>query len=648
MEIRIYDLGDLFAIAPPYPAQERSDLVSNGFSSLMFPNMVGQPQATMQGGFGGMGGMGGMGGGFFSVPDHRQTLQSPPANRRVLHQLGEGSSAGQSSMDDLVNVIKVTIAPELWTEENGGSIAKLGNALIISADADTHEQIDAMLNLFRKRWGTVRTVSLEAYWLWMTEAELAPAMAEAPAQPTKGGDLKTFGLIKADAWKTILEDRRKPESKHRAGWRAKITCYNGQTVHTVSGTQRLAVVQVRPVMSRGDDNKPEGRIAYQPEVHLIQEGAALQVTPIAGVSGETVLLDIHSRVSLPEEQKPAPPQPVVGQFRAEGGPAEIVDVIDRERLLVQRFSTTLRVPVGEPMLVGGMTFSSRPLPGEPNLYLFIKTAVQELRAENSNPHQAPPTKTKNPPPPRKNRPRTSSRGSGREDRRWRFHCLSARRHNWQLVASAFAELSAGAFGTLQLIAANADFSHKLHWFFAQPGIFFEDWHLIFPQVPQYLRINTTLRARVEQRIFPNFHNSLSLAICSARFRHVASTIPADVFCQGELSPLAGEPLGSHGGRGIGKARPPSPRPAGVSQRSFGRREIFVGAGIASPPARQTPQGQMGQPHRQRLGRRVRRACPKSDPRRVPKEIPLAGTSDLRRCYGSFRPQGIPAAVVGRD
>ncbi len=379
-EIRIYDLGDLFAIAPPYPAQERSDLVGQGFGVPMFPNMVGQPQATMQGGFGGMGGMGG---GFFSVPDRPQTLNTPPARRQVLHQLGEGSSAGQSSMDDLINVIKVTISPELWTEENGGSVAKLGNALIISADADTHDQIDAMLNLFRKRWGTVRTVSVEAYWLWMTDAELAPAMAETPARPTEGGDLKTFGLIKADAWKKILADRQQPDAKIRAGWRAKITCYNGQTVHAVSGTQRLAVVQVRPVMSRGDDDKPQGRIAYQPEVNLIQDGAAIQVTPIAGVSGDTVLLDIHSRVSLPEEEQPAKPQPAARPPRPEAGPAEIVEVIDRERLHVQRFSTTLRIPVGEPMLVGGMTFSSVPKPGEPNLYLFIKTAVQELRAEDN-------------------------------------------------------------------------------------------------------------------------------------------------------------------------------------------------------------------------------------------------------------------------
>jgi hypothetical protein len=47
--------------------------------------------------------------------------------------------------------------------------------------------------------------------------------------------------------------------------------------------------------------------------------------------------------------------------------------------MVHRFSTTLRVPVDRTMLVGGMTYQSVPKPGEPNLYLFVRTSVQELR-----------------------------------------------------------------------------------------------------------------------------------------------------------------------------------------------------------------------------------------------------------------------------
>lgn len=383
MEIRIYDLGDLFAIAPPYPAEASSDLlVPDGYPRSLFPNVLRHQQATTTGAFGG-------GGGFFSVPGQLRTVSPPPRNRQTLRQFGEGSSAGQSSMDDLVNVIQTTISPELWDAEGGGSVAKLGNALIISADTATHDQIDAMLNLFRKRWGTVRTVSLEAYWLWMTEAELAPAMTDVPAKPTKGNDLKTFGLIKADSWKKLLEDRQKADSKHRRGWQAKITCYNGQTVHTVSGAQRLSVVQVRPIILRGDEEKPEGRIAYRPEVSLIQEGAALQITPIAGVTGETVLLDIHSRVCLPAEKPVEKAKEVVEKLPAEGDPAQIVNVIDQSRLMMQHFSTTLRIPVGEPMLVGGMTFSSQPQPGEANLYLVVRLAVQELNVDEQKTETAP-------------------------------------------------------------------------------------------------------------------------------------------------------------------------------------------------------------------------------------------------------------------
>ncbi len=47
-----------------------------------------------------------------------------------------------------------------------------------------HEQIDALLNLFRQRWRTLRTITVHADWLWLNAAELntllAPAAANGP------------------------------------------------------------------------------------------------------------------------------------------------------------------------------------------------------------------------------------------------------------------------------------------------------------------------------------------------------------------------------------------------------------------------------------------------------------------------------------
>ena len=140
MIVRLYDLSDLFAVAPAYPAQHASDLSSAPRN--LFPS--GSAQATginpfmMGGGLGGgMGGMGGAaggfgGGGFFDVKDRNanpsQNSRLPAPPQRVLHQVGPGNlGAAQTSIDDLIEAITSTIAPDTWEEVGGlGSIATLG------------------------------------------------------------------------------------------------------------------------------------------------------------------------------------------------------------------------------------------------------------------------------------------------------------------------------------------------------------------------------------------------------------------------------------------------------------------------------------------------------------------------------------------
>ena len=53
---------------------------------------------------------------------------------------------------------------------------------------------------------------------------------------------------------------------------------------------------------------------------------------------------------------------------------------------ISRLSTTLRVPVGEPYLVGGMSQASHRR-GKDRLYLFVELHVQELRDDVEPPTQ---------------------------------------------------------------------------------------------------------------------------------------------------------------------------------------------------------------------------------------------------------------------
>jgi len=363
--VRIYDLSDLYAVAPAYAAEQPNDLIAE--PRPIFPTV--DVEASAGGGLGG-GGFGG-GGGVFAVPSSVNRGKQMP---HTLHQVSGGSGVGtkesvRTSVDNLIDTITSTIEPEEWDEVGGPSTIKaLGASLVVSAPTNIHQQIAALLDLFRKRWGSLRTVSVEAHWLWLTEDQVAEATAEGkglnPPAP--------FGALSADAWKT-LKQQALAEDQKRRNFHAVVTCYNGQTVSTLSGGQRLIVSGLTPIASGSE----KGAAAYQPEVKIVQDGAALQITPVVTRTAKYVVADVHSRVNLLAE--PAAPAPA-----KEAGPvAQVVAALDRPALQCQRLSTTLRIPVDMPTLVGGMTFAGGA--GEnANLYLFLTATVRELKDEEGS------------------------------------------------------------------------------------------------------------------------------------------------------------------------------------------------------------------------------------------------------------------------
>ncbi|HVW00364.1 MAG TPA: hypothetical protein VHB77_08490, partial [Planctomycetaceae bacterium] len=171
--VRLYDLSDLFASVPSYPALRANDLAPvEEREERLFGGASSTPRAPtgMMGGMGGMG-MGSMGG-MFQMSDS-----------------GAGGAGPRTSLTDLIQAIKNTISPQSWSEAGGeASISQIGTSLLISADDETHTQIDELLNLFRKRWGTLRTVSVRAQWLWLNDAQLERLLVRDPQFD------KAFGL----------------------------------------------------------------------------------------------------------------------------------------------------------------------------------------------------------------------------------------------------------------------------------------------------------------------------------------------------------------------------------------------------------------------------------------------------------------------
>ncbi len=377
ISIRVYDLSDLFTIAPAYPAQFEDAISTNGGFGQMFSS------GGMPGGSGGQfgqgsGGFGGAGGGFFNVQSMRGL--DGKSGVKTAQQFGAVTgdpSSMQTTMNHLTAAIQQTISPELWEED--GVITQLGSNLLISADDNTHQQIGDLLNLFRKRWGTLRTVSVQAWWVWLGEGELTALLAD-PNQPIGPEDRQAFGLVESKSWRKYLTDhaaaKKENDANSSTGWHAVITCYNGQTVHTLAGGQHRFLTNMMPVMGQEVSG-------YQPQMNLLQTGAALQLTPVTNTTGQTVLLDVRSRVCLLNES--SQPMEKVEQIVGENNePAQLKAVVDRPRVDIQKLATTVRVPVDTPMLVGGMTFANRPQAGGKNLYLFVQAHVQELRNDEED------------------------------------------------------------------------------------------------------------------------------------------------------------------------------------------------------------------------------------------------------------------------
>ena len=291
-------------------------------------------------------------------------------------------------MDDLIQAITSTISPSSWDEVGGpGTISRLGNALLISSTRQNHDQIESLLQLFRQRWGTLRTISVRAWWLWLDEAQVAPLLTGGKA-PAEGEAVPAFGVVDLQLWDKLIAELAGPDRPAQLGYRASLTCYNGQTVSTQTARQSLLVTDIQPQILGQITGKETSQpiVVYHPTTTIIQEGAALQVTPISNTSGKYVVLDVHSQVT--DLLKPADGAPRKTAPRDDGatlpGPAAVIAAIDRPQLAIQQLATTLRVPADKVMLIGGMTSDSAPDADRPNLFLFVKVTVQELRDDRES------------------------------------------------------------------------------------------------------------------------------------------------------------------------------------------------------------------------------------------------------------------------
>jgi hypothetical protein len=350
--------GGLFAVVEPLPPGEGNEPAKPSSPAPQkeppkpaTPSGRGGMGGGRSGGMGGMGGgMGGMGGGLA-----HGSAGGPPT-----------STASQRDFDSLIDLIKSSVKPTTWDDVGGpGTIAPLDGPtgmLVFGQTQDTHQKTEKLLEEIRAARAKVPLVTVRALWLLLDMKQLDDLLA------SKSG--KDGGIDR----KTLREMADKVK-----GYTGTISCFSGQTVHIASAHSRSAVVGAIPVVGSG--------IGYQPIVSNPQCGAMLQVTPQVRPGTKTAVVDLWSSVVRsdgPGEQihflngKPACKKGKKGDDNE--GAAEPSMILDRVNVAVEQLGTTVRLPLGEATLVGGLTrepsADQAHAAAAPQLYLFIEVTAR--------------------------------------------------------------------------------------------------------------------------------------------------------------------------------------------------------------------------------------------------------------------------------
>jgi hypothetical protein len=327
MIVRVYDVTDLVAHVPDY---QYSD-----------PALT---RAAMGGPYGGaaesgmMGGMSGLGG----------TMPSA---------VGATAAAPGITVDSLVSAIASTCGRASWEEDGGpGVLHPLGYSLVVLQTNEVHQQIQRLLDELRKGSGKRTTVTIDARWLMLTSGELDMLTAS---------DAASHDAIDRAV---LAQFTRRPTSI-----RALTKCFSGQLVYMVSGTRQNIVTGVIPVVgsaeqprlndhpfavehnspnpfmfvSQSEDAVRDRSVGYQSVVEKSNFGVLLEIRPTLVPNAQTAIVDLRSTVTAlgkPMGVLAVPPAPPTGAPQ-----------VDRVAVDTLELATTLKLPLAQPVLIGGLT-----------------------------------------------------------------------------------------------------------------------------------------------------------------------------------------------------------------------------------------------------------------------------------------------------
>jgi type II secretory pathway component GspD/PulD (secretin) len=317
-ETRVYDIRDLvFVVDKPEP------------STIVPPTRLGQ-----------------------RPPAPKQRPNAPPSTQPTAAEPARALDTSESLAEEVVDLIRETVDPESWRDNGGtvGAIRTLQGQLIVTQSAENQRHIASLFEQLRQT--RARHVTVKARWVSLSQADLkAVAMPLKEDQTLFGVDLAALDKLGAGVQQ----------------WYGQMTFFNSMTVRINSGRARTVVTDQVPVVGA---TAP----AYQPNASLVQAGLVLEVTAVLNPAGDKVTLNVQSVAS--DWQSPpaaAAVGPATRPFTLSALAAPPGE-IDRVEMVVQQMRTSVSLPSGQPVIVGGMTLDPGEHDSSKQLYLVIQAS----------------------------------------------------------------------------------------------------------------------------------------------------------------------------------------------------------------------------------------------------------------------------------
>lgn len=327
MELRTYDVRDLVWPVQNYPYSSRIRAASQLGQSSYEWRYLGQGTVELFG---------------------SSRSEGSPRQRA----LREEESLTLVPSDELQSLLKSLVAPDTWPDtwsEWGGMMEELRGMLIIRQTPDNHKKIETLLAELRKALAP-RPLTVHVCWLTLSEANARGRISS----PDALRELDLNALLGAGSKIVFL---------------GEASCLDGQRFTISSGRGQTVVVGQEPVVS-------DYAVAYDPVEEFVHWGAILEARPLLVGDGRMVQLDLHSVVTDPisvdhSQMTGTVEKPVFAATQPVASSSELRALaLDRLLFRVQTLNTTVQLPVGKLVLVGGMTADQAG--SDQRLYLAVR------------------------------------------------------------------------------------------------------------------------------------------------------------------------------------------------------------------------------------------------------------------------------------